>query len=137
MSKIKILFVCDGNTCRSPMAQAIALKLLGDSTAYVQSAGIETAPGMRATREAVQVMQDKGIDISNHCSQSIEEIDLNNFDIIVAMTPLIATHLLIEYQISPKRLKVLNVADPCGRGIEAYRHCAAELEKEISKLFQS
>jgi protein-tyrosine phosphatase len=119
------------------MAQAIALKLLGDSTVYVQSAGMETAPGMGATREALQVMQERGIDLSNHCSQSIENIDINNFDIIVAMTPSIANHLLIEYQVSPKRLRVLNVADPCGRGIEAYRRCAAELEKELNELFQS
>jgi protein-tyrosine-phosphatase len=137
MPKLNILFVCAGNTCRSPMAQAIALKLFGYRIALVQSAGLEAASGMGATREAVQVMRERGIDLSNHYSQSIEEMDLNNFDIIVAMTKSIANHLSVEYQISSKRLRVLNVADPCGHGIEEYRRCAAELEKELNELFQS
>ena len=135
MSKKKILFVCAGNTCRSPMAQAIALKLLGDTTTIVQSAGIKTVSGMKATREALQVMQEKGSDLSNHRSQSTNEINVNDFDMIVAMTPSIADQLLTKYHVSSNRLKVFDIEDPYGQGLDAYRRCAAEIEQKLNELF--
>ena len=55
----RILVVCYGNTCRSPMAQAIVATMLKD-TAHVKSAGMEAASDMPATKEAFQVMKDKG-----------------------------------------------------------------------------
>ncbi|MFQ5914647.1 MAG: low molecular weight phosphatase family protein [Nitrospinota bacterium] len=89
---MNVLIVCCGNTCRSPMAEAIAQKLLGD-TATVQSAGTETTEGLSATREAITVMHEMGFDIRNHRSRDIEHLDLAEFSRIIAMTPAIASRL--------------------------------------------
>lgn len=117
------------------MAKAIALKLLGETAINVQSAGMEVPYGMGATIEAKQVIQERGGDLSNHYSQSIDKIDLGDFDMIVALTPDIANQLLRKHYMCPHRLRVLYIADPYGRGIEAYRRCATELEKNLYELF--
>jgi protein-tyrosine phosphatase len=64
---MNILFVCSGNTCRSPMAKALAEKLLGDS-AHVESAGIDAFGGEGATQEAIQVLRERDINIQAHRS---------------------------------------------------------------------
>src|SRR5438105_1959129 len=74
MSIKRILIVCEGNTCRSPMAAAIAGAVLG-STAKVQSAGLETSDGLPATRQAKAVMKEMGLDVSRHRSRSIRKTD--------------------------------------------------------------
>ena len=88
----KLLFVCEGNTCRSPMASALARHILG-SARDIASAGIEAAAGDRATAPAVQVMKERGLDITSHRASGICDHDLASFDLIVAMTPPIAERL--------------------------------------------
>ena len=74
----RILVLCTGNSCRSQMAEAF-LKLLGLN---VQSAGIESHG---INRYAVQVMSELNIDISNNKSQSIENLNLNDFNLLITV----------------------------------------------------
>ncbi|PCJ59676.1 MAG: arsenate reductase [Planctomycetota bacterium] len=67
--KIKILFLCTGNSCRSQMAEGWAKQLKGDQCEFF-SAGIETH-GLNPN--AVKVMSEAGVDISHHQSQNINE----------------------------------------------------------------
>ncbi|MGB7910992.1 MAG: hypothetical protein WCF59_02070 [Desulfobaccales bacterium] len=129
----KILFVCDGNTCRSPMAEAIARGLLG-TTADVQSAGIDADSESLANKKAIAVMKERGIDIRGHRSRDIETIDLSAFDLIIAMTPIIARYLR-SLGISGSKIIKLNIEDPYNEGIEAYRFAAEALEVELRRLF--
>ena len=78
-----VLFVCNLNAVRSPMAEALMKKLHGGRV-YVDSAGI--APG-RADAFAAAVMEEAGLDISRHVPMSFEEIDPASFDLIVCLTP--------------------------------------------------
>ncbi len=81
MNKIKVLFLCTGNSCRSQMAEGWARYLLGDIL-EPYSAGIEVH-GMN--RNAVQVMAEAGIDISSHNSKNIEKLQGIAFDIIITV----------------------------------------------------
>jgi protein-tyrosine-phosphatase len=133
MSIKRILIVCEGNTCRSPMAAAIAGALLG-STAEVQSAGLETSDGLPATRQAKAVMKEMGLDVSRHRSRSIRKTDLVSCDLIIAMTSDIASKLRLRGADSKKILS-LNVSDPHGCDVEVYRTKANEISEGLKRLF--
>jgi protein-tyrosine phosphatase len=130
---VKILFVCAGNTCRSPMAAALAKQLLPESMS-VESAGMETADGMMATREAVAMMHEIGIDISAHRSRSLDGLYLTDYDLFIALTPSIAENLTAIRKISPDRVRVMNVPDPYSKGPPAYRRCLEQLTRQLPSV---
>jgi protein-tyrosine-phosphatase len=84
---MNILFVCTGNTCRSPMAEGLfkdMLKKNNIDNIRVSSAGISVFPGEQANEKAIKALKEKGIDIRSHrARQAIEEID--KADLIWAM----------------------------------------------------
>jgi arsenate reductase len=79
--KIKILFLCTGNSCRSQMAEGLCRHLKGELI-QVSSAGIE-AHGLNPL--AVQVMKEVGIDISDQKSKTVEELDDTEFDYVITV----------------------------------------------------
>jgi len=78
MEKLKVLFLCTGNSCRSQMAEGWAKQLRGDSIA-AHSAGVEPH-GMNA--RAVKVMAESGVDISGQCSKHVDELKSIPFDYV-------------------------------------------------------
>ena len=72
---MNILFVCTGNTCRSPMAAYIMDKIAveNDLDVLIESAGIFAEPEQKASENAVLAMRDMGIDISEHRTQPVTE----------------------------------------------------------------
>ena len=76
-----ILFLCTGNSCRSQMAHGFANSLLSDQF-ISYSAGIESHD---LNQSAVKVMNEIGIDISQHHSQTLDEFDAEQFDYVVAV----------------------------------------------------
>lgn len=81
MSKIKILFLCTGNSCRSQMAEGWTRALKSDQI-EVWSAGIETH-GLNPN--AVRVMQEVGVDISNHDSTHVDDLMHIPFDVVITV----------------------------------------------------
>lgn len=79
--KLKILFLCTGNSCRSQMAEGWARSLLGDSV-EAWSAGVETH-GLN--ERAVQVMNEAGVDISGHRSKLADDLRDIRFDFVVTV----------------------------------------------------
>ncbi len=132
---MKLLFVCYGNTCRSPMAAALASKFLKE-TEEIHSAGTDAVDGAHPSREAVEVMREWGLDISNHRAKSVSLFDLDEFDMIVAMDRATAGVLIGAFGVNPEKIKRLNIADPYGEGIDAYRKCAREIESALYRLFR-
>ena len=98
LAGVMVLFVCTGNTCRSPMAELLMRAQPGQvfeaarSTSWkitassVMSAGIAAAPGCPPTSEAVQVMREQGLDLSRHEAQPLTEQLVRHADLILAMT---------------------------------------------------
>lgn len=81
MPKLKVLFLCTGNSCRSQMAEGWARALRGDQI-EPYSAGIETH-GLNP--RAVQVMAEAGVDISGHRSKHLDELAEVEFDVVVTV----------------------------------------------------
>jgi arsenate reductase len=99
--KLKVLFLCTGNSCRSQMAEGWARALKGDAIdAY--SAGIETH-GMNP--RAVQVMAEAGVDISGHHSKLLSELSDVTFDYVVT----VCAHAHETCPVFPRKAKVVHV----------------------------
>ena len=118
--KIKIMFLCTGNACRSQMAEGWARHLKGD-VIEAYSAGIETH-GLNPA--AVSVMAEAGVDISGHRSKHIDELKHIDFDCVVT----VCGHAHETCPVFPVGAKVVHV------GFDDPPKQAAELTGEEEKL---
>lgn len=131
----RLLFVCSGNTCRSPMAEALLRAALpGDSGWTVESAGIAAEKGVPASRNAVAAMREHGLDLSGHFSRRATREMLRAADVVVAMTrshrmqlvalePSVAQKSFLMLDFHPCQPKNRDMPDPVGGPISAYRSC--------------
>ena len=117
---LKILFLCTGNSCRSQMAEGWARHLKGDQIeAY--SAGIKTH-GLNS--DAVRVMAETGVDISNHRSKRVDELGEVDFDYVVT----VCDHAHESCPVFPGRTRVIHV------GFDDPPRLAADAKTEAERL---
>ncbi|MFA6714179.1 MAG: low molecular weight protein arginine phosphatase [Victivallaceae bacterium] len=143
---MKILFVCTGNTCRSPMAAAYFANLCREAeldNVRVLSAGTFAGDGMPASENAVRVMNDYKVNLAKHRSRMLTRDLLADIDYVFTMTE---GHRLQVISIAPeleKKTRLLlefssggNVADPFGGSYAIYKECFEQMKKALDKLFK-
>jgi protein-tyrosine-phosphatase len=130
---VRILFVCYGNICRSPMAAAIARTKHG-ARVRASSAGIAAAGGPAAA-EAVLVMRILyQTDITDHVARPVEAFDLAAFDYVVAMDFLVYSRLKEMGRVPDERLYAWDIEDPLGLGYDAFREAAVKIEGRLEQF---
>jgi len=164
---LNILFVCTGNTCRSAMAEGIFKEMLKDKkieNINVSSAGISAFEGQTANEKAVDILNRRGIDISNHRARKLTYDIIHSSDIILTMT---AAHkkiiinclndkadetypyhghtcpvfilkefaFLLNDEINHE--KIWDVADPYGMDYNVYEKSVEEIEKQLKKIINN
>lgn len=138
---MKVLIVCAGNTCRSPMAAGL-LKLLAkewDLDIEAQSAGLAHRPNTSVAKNAVCVMSEIGIDISGDYSKGLTKEALDWADVVVVVQRHFAAYLLEDHPAMRPKVHCLerDVDDPYGRPITEYRRVRDELRELLARLLQS
>lgn len=143
----RVIFVCSGNICRSPMAAGIATKRfeeLGVGAAVI-SCGTLNIQGKRADPHAVQAAAEHGIDLGAHRSQGVSVGLLRLADHIVVMEPKHADHVLRHApELAAKVVRLwehsdvpmAEIHDPIGSDLDAFRTCYTELEICIERWLQ-
>ncbi|NQT95967.1 MAG: low molecular weight protein arginine phosphatase [Candidatus Omnitrophica bacterium] len=148
MAAIKrILVVCTGNACRSPMAEGFLKQYLKPENGFeVISAGISAIAGLVPTPEAVEVMKEEDIDISSYSSNPFSEEFAKAADIILVMSKMHKE--LISERLPEARDKVClykefakiedknGVDDPIGQSIAVYRRVRDEIRKATLKIVE-
>jgi tRNA threonylcarbamoyl adenosine modification protein (Sua5/YciO/YrdC/YwlC family) len=146
------LFVCTGNTCRSPMAEGLFRKMLADRLQcseddlvdrgyMVVSAGVAAGLGSPPSPEGVDILRERGVDIRGHESQPVTPQLLSQADQIFTMTRSHRELLLREFPEAAPRVKLLaqdgaDVIDPIGAGMDEYRRCADQIEEHLRGLLR-
>ncbi|RMG36310.1 MAG: low molecular weight protein arginine phosphatase [Planctomycetota bacterium] len=149
-SGLFVVFVCTGNTCRSPMAEAFLKRDLSrrlgcdpdklpDHGFTVASAGLAAYQGAPASPEAVSLAAEYGCDLSAHTSQPLTADLLQQADYLFTMTGRHAEFILSEHPEFAAKVRTLDAAgqditDPIGAGPAEYRRCAEQIRRALAPL---
>ncbi len=140
-----VLFCCDHNAVRSPMAEGIMKMLYGTET-YVQSAGVKN--DLEIDGFSIAVCQELGVELSRHRSRSFDDLeewgdDLSSFDIVVALSPASQRRALELTRYYSLDVEYWPILDPTGLGetrdakLESYRAARDQILKRLQDKWGS
>ena len=133
----KIMFICSGNTCRSPLAEGLFKKYLKENNITdidVGSAGVGAFAGDGVSINSILVANNRGVDISSHRARNINPEHILTTDLFFCMSD--SHKQVLSRHCNEEKIVVLNVADPYGRPIEAYEECAKQLESQFPAILE-
>jgi protein-tyrosine-phosphatase len=149
-----VVFVCTGNMCRSPLAEGTLKDLLIDeaerTTAPVPvkviSAGTHACDGCGASRNAVLVAQEAGINLEHHVSRPLDDGIVYTADLILTMERshkefidrvwpgLHTVHVLKQYSRTPDETRAPDIKDPIGSNMAVYHDIFNEIRDEVVRV---
>jgi protein-tyrosine phosphatase len=147
-STVRLLFVCTGNTCRSPMAEGFCRKYFADNLGcqvdeldhfgyIIGSAGIAAGEGFPASYHAIEVCRGQQIDLSGHQSRQLTLEDIEQSDIIFTMSSYHRDSIIQSLPSASDKCLMLDdasdIPDPIGSGIQVYRDCFQQICDSIKK----
>ncbi|MFB0508739.1 MAG: low molecular weight protein arginine phosphatase [Thermodesulfobacteriota bacterium] len=146
----RVLFVCLGNICRSPMAEGLMIERLrqeGTHAISVSSAGIFANPGNPPEPFAVQVAREAGVDISGHRARVLNIENLSWADIVLVMESGQRGFISMAFPQQSAKVDLLGdfnrsqggggeIVDPYGSSVEVFRACFGEIKEAIHGLIQ-
>jgi protein-tyrosine phosphatase len=129
----KVLVVCVGNICRSPMAEALLQARLASKGVLVESAGIGALVGYPADPIAVELMKERGLDISPHRGRQLSTDDGTLFDLILTMEE---RHVRAVERLAPEARGRVQLLGRFGRFEipDPYRKPRAEFERALALI---
>jgi L-threonylcarbamoyladenylate synthase len=146
MSKVTFLFVCTGNTCRSPMAEGFFRKYLAEKIGCdvdelenrgykILSAGLMDMTGAFASAEAIRACAAKGVDIASHASRQLTRALVGASDFIFCMTRSHAQQVVLLSPEAERKCSLLardeDIPDPIGQPQQRFDSCAAVIEAAV------
>ncbi len=126
---VRILFVCVGNMCRSPMAEGFA-RAFGGEAVESYSAGTHATGVVSA--DSILTMEELGIDISRQTSKKLAAVPVDEMDVVVSMAPTPAARL-VPRGFAGRALD-WDVDDPVGAGLERFRRVRDDIEQRVRAL---
>ncbi|MBA4104441.1 MAG: threonylcarbamoyl-AMP synthase [Pirellula sp.] len=149
LASMLIVIVCTGNTCRSPMAEALMRKLVAEQLGckieeveqrgvLISSAGVSASPGGSAAPEAIATMKQRGLDLTRHESQPLTEKLVRQADVIFALTGAHRQAIIRRWPEAATRTLLVqpdntDIEDPIGHPAEVYEQCALTIEDALRK----
>jgi len=148
---VKVLFVCLGNICRSPLAQGVfekkALERGWEALVYADSAGVSGwHKGAKPHNGSIAVALENGLSIENQRSRVVVSLDNNEFNYIIAMDDSNVNSLLYEFGMNEKRVFLmrsfskqkgdLNVPDPYGQANSSFQLVYSILDESMDSFME-
>jgi protein-tyrosine phosphatase len=148
LMRTTVLFVCSGNTCRSPMAEALARRIIAQKVGVSQeqleskgisvySAGSYALPGAKATPQAVDAVKSLGADLTRHRSRLLSVELIHQADVVFTMSRAHARDVIALVPAAAEKTVTLDptgdIEDPIGGDASLYQELATQLNQLIEK----
>lgn len=148
--RMKIVFVCTGNTCRSPMAEIVFKKLLAEKLGCnikdlsdkgfdIRSGGLAAYDGQKASPNATLVVQKLGVSLEDHQSRFVDLDLIEHSDAVLVMTKNHLTIFQDRFQDQNIPVQMLSfsgsdISDPFGGDEKMYSQCLSEIQENLKHL---